>query len=123
MTTQRVEKNVQLGLKFCKRPFVVLDLPWLAFRVGPSAAALLDLYPATWLWNPRNGRVTKQSWIACPPNDSDPLTAITLSAYDWARKRTATDAAPSGVPAGFVAGCNDSATSPGHNDRIEALWK
>lgn len=110
-------------LKFCKRPFVVLDLPWLAFRVGPGAAALLDSYPATWLWNPRNGRVPKQSWIACPPNDSDTLTTITLSAYDWVRKRAVTGASPSCASVGAAAGCNDSATSPSHHDCVEALWE
>jgi hypothetical protein len=74
-------------LKYEKRPFIAVDSLVLAFLVGPRAATLLDSYPTTRLWNPRNGRTPKLSWICCTPNHPHTLSVLTLAAYDWVQER------------------------------------
>jgi hypothetical protein len=71
-------------LKFQRQPFIALDQHQIAFRVGLEATALLEYFPPARLWNPRNERMPKQSWIAHPACDPERIATLSAMAYKCA---------------------------------------
>jgi hypothetical protein len=71
-------------IKFRGHPFIALDGDRIAFRIGAAASVLLAQFPQARLWNPRNGRLPKQSWISHPEGDPEPMAALGAMAYERA---------------------------------------
>jgi hypothetical protein len=80
--------DVALGRKFgrwcLKRDgvaFIVLDRHEIAFRVGLSADRLVAEYDFTRFWSPYGYRRAKQSWVVCPPINSELIAEAGAIAY------------------------------------------
>jgi hypothetical protein len=85
--------GVALGRRYCcwciklvRYPFIALDGDQIAFRVGLEASALLPQFPQARLWNPRNDRQAKQSWISLPAGKMEPIATLGAIAYMRATK-------------------------------------
>lgn len=74
-------------LKFGKRAFIVLDARALAFHTGAESGRLLAEIPKAWAWNPYNYSRPKDTWVACPPEDSDAISRLAVGAYEWVRRK------------------------------------
>jgi hypothetical protein len=70
-------------IKLQRDPLIVLDGDQLAFSVG-NACELLPNYPRGRLWNPREGRQAKRSWIATPAFNLEQIATLGAIAYQRA---------------------------------------
>ncbi len=73
-------------IKLRRYPFIALDGDRIAFRIGLEAPTFLGQFTQARLWNPQNGRQPKQSWVAHPAGNPEPIATLGAMAYERAIK-------------------------------------